>query len=70
MIEQIHEVFSRYSIIKYNEFILQPRDYNKYVNIDVNEKPRIYIGTSNGKYRIQLSNKMYEEFWNKNCSRK
>ena len=62
VIEQIHEVFYNYSIIKYSEFILQLKDYKKIIHIDVHEKPIIYINTNNGKYRIQISNKMYKEF--------
>ena len=62
VIQKIHEVFHNYRIIKYNEFILQPKNYEKFIHIDVHERPRIYINTNNGKYRIQISNIMYEEF--------
>ena len=61
-IQKIHEVFSSYSIIKSNEFILQPKDGKKYIHIGVHKKPIIYINTPNGVYRIHLSNKIFEEF--------
>ena len=61
IIREIRKVFESYGMIKYDEYILQETNYQKYVHIGVHYKPRIDICTPNDSYRIQLSNKMYDE---------
>ena len=62
IIRKIRELFTSYGVIKFHEYILQETFYQKFVNICISCKPRIYIYTPNGKYIIQLSHKMYDEF--------
>ena len=61
IIWEIRKVLESYGMIKYDEYILQERNYQKYIHISVGHKPRIDIYTPNDSYRIQLSNKIYKE---------
>ena len=58
---EIHHMFEKHNTIKYDEYILQERDYEKNASVIISSKPWIEICTSNGSFRIQITDEMYNE---------
>ena len=58
---EIHHMFEKHNIIKYDEYILQERDYQKRVRIIISGKGYIEICFSNDSFRIKISDEIYNE---------